>query len=160
MFGDVVASFYPVAMRRLNLNYFCYSFMQMTVGIYVLLCMHLYRFVCKCVHSSTTSTHIPSLYVCVCLYVCVSYESSRFGPSGDDKAIKLCVSHINCFDLFFFLSDSWLDGNKGRFTQLERVLKSAKHQEMASEEINSGTCLSSTGSEHTSLFPQVYYPFF
>ncbi|KAK2819164.1 hypothetical protein Q5P01_024725 [Channa striata] len=34
--------------------------------------------------------------------------------------------------------DSWLDGNKGHFTQLERVLKSAKHEEMASKEINSG----------------------
>lgn len=84
-----------------------------------------------------------------------TFESGRFGPRGDDKAIKLYVSHINCFDLFF-LSDSWLDGNKGHFTQLERVLKSAKHEEMASEEINGGKCLSSTGSKHTTLFPCVY----
>lgn len=91
--------------------------------------------------------------MCVCMGC--TYKSSRFGPRGDDKAIKLYVSHINCFDLFF-LSDSWLDGNKGHFTQLERVLKSAKHEEMASEEINSGKCLSSTGSKRTTLFPCVY----
>lgn len=36
------------------------------------------------------------------------------------------------------------------------MLKSAKHEEMASEEINGGKCLSSTGSKHATLFPCVY----
>lgn len=92
--------------------------------------------------------------MCVCLCLSAqdrtgcSFENDRFGPRGDDKAIKFYVSHINCFDLFFLI-DSWLNGNKGHFTRLERVLKSAKYEETASEEINRGKCLSSMGSKHT-----------
>lgn len=111
--------------------------------------------------------HISASFLCVslqaCMYldvpvsVCVceerTYESGRFGPRGDDKAIKLYVSHINCFDLFFSLSDSWLNGNREHFTQLERMLESAKHEEMASVEINRGKCLSSMGSKQADLFP-------
>lgn len=115
------------------------------------ICLCMCVWVCPCARPGTTL--ITSERVCVCMGC--TYKSSRFGPRSDDKAIKLYVSHINCFDLFF-LSDSWLDGNKGHFTQLERVLKSAKHEEMASEEINSGKCLSSTGSKRTTLFPCVY----
>lgn len=105
--------------------------------------------------------HISAGFLCVSLRVRVceqhTYESGRFGPRGDDKAIKLYVSHINCFDLFFLsLSDSGLNGNRGHFTQLERMLESAKHEEMASVEINRGKCLSSTGSKQADLFPCVY----
>lgn len=97
--------------------------------------------------------------VCVCFVGVCTSERGRFGPPGDDKTIKLYVSHINCFDLFFFffsLSDSWLNGNEGHFTQLERVLKSAKYEEMAGGEINSSKCLPSTGTKRTALFSSSY----
>ncbi len=62
-------------------------------GCYVCVC-------CACTHLCVCE----SVRVCVCVCVCVcvrhTFESGRFGPRGDDKAIKLYVSHINCFDLF------------------------------------------------------------
>lgn len=116
---------------------------------------HICVCVCMCVRVST----YVSTCVCVCFVGVCTSERGRFGPPGDDKTIKLYVSHINCFDLFFFffsLSDSWLNGNEGHFTQLERVLKSAKYEEMAGGEINSSKCLPSTGTKRTALFSGSY----
>lgn len=92
--------------------------------------------------------------VCVCVYRVYLWVRQVWPPRRWQSDQTLCVTYKLLWP--FFLSDSWLDGNKGHFTQLERVLKSAKHEEMASEEINSGKCLSSAGSKHTTLFPCVY----
>lgn len=107
--------------------------MQIAVTVCVCMCVRVRARICLCVRACVCVLVSRCVSPCTCRHaahitsVCMgrTYKSSRFGPRGDDKAIKLYVSHINCFDLFF-LSDSWLDGNKGHFTQLERVLKSAK----------------------------------
>lgn len=68
--------------------------------------LHMHSSVCVCTRACACacSCERESLYMCLwaCARVCVgrTCESGRFGPRGDDKAIKLYVSHINCFDLF------------------------------------------------------------
>lgn len=58
-----------------------------------------------CVHVCFCASERARVRVCACelAHVCrgCTCESGRFGPRGDDKAIKLYVSHINCFDLFY-----------------------------------------------------------
>ena len=83
---------------RLNLQSFSHVPMQMAADR----CKCVSVFVSECTRIHNTHAHNKCIYVSV--YACVrgecSFESSRFGPRGDDKAIKLYVSHINCFDLF------------------------------------------------------------
>lgn len=111
--------------------------------------------VCVCVRARVhTSACSWLLCVCVCVHGVYLWERQVRPPRRWQSDQTLCVTYKLLWP--FFLSDSWLDGNKGHFTQLERVLKSAKLEEMASEEINSGKCLSSAGSKHTTLFPCVY----
>lgn len=57
--------------------------------------------VCEAVYEGTPAWLYMCVHACMCVCVCMGRtKSGRFGPRGDDKAIKLYVSHINCFDLF------------------------------------------------------------
>lgn len=155
-------SFYLEAVWRLNRNYFvtvsC-RWQQVSVCCCVCTCTDLCVSVSLCASIHNIHTYTQPVSMCVCFMCVCKLREKQVWPLRrwqSDQTLRVTYKLLWPFFFFFFLSDSWLDGNKGRFNQLERVLKSAKHQEMASVEINSGMCLSSTGSKQISLFPQVH----